>query len=112
MGASSDSDKKKKKQAKEWSDKFFKIFDVAHNGDLDFNEFKKGCQTINIQWKALFAEVFKKKEEDASKEKADDKVVIDAKTDSVKKEEEVQSDDKNKKNDEIEKKENLNVDKD
>merc|ERR1712228_21253 len=61
---SSDSDKKKKKLAKEWSDKFFKIFDVAHNGDLDFNEFKKGCQTINIQWKALFAEVLKKREDE------------------------------------------------
>merc|ERR1712129_511106 len=68
--ASSKDDKAKKKQAKEWSDKFFKIFDVAHNGDLDFNEFKKGCQAINIQWKTLFAEVVKKRDLAAKKKKS------------------------------------------
>merc|ERR1712228_133172 len=58
-----DQERKKRKQAKEWADKFFKIFDVAHNGDLDFNEFKKGCQIINIKWQTLFVEVQKKREE-------------------------------------------------
>eukprot|EP01084_Bolivina_argentea_P208423 355356_1 len=38
----SEQERKKRKHAKECADKFFKIFDVAHNGDLDFNDFKKG----------------------------------------------------------------------
>ena len=60
----SDEEKKKRKQAKECINKFFKIFDIAHNGDLDINEFKKGCQIINLQWTTLFREVQLKREEE------------------------------------------------
>eukprot|EP01083_Nonionella_stella_P029492 81171_1 len=59
----SEQERKKRKHAKECADKFFKIFDVAHNGDLDFNEFKKGCETVKIKWQSLFVEVQKQRQE-------------------------------------------------
>merc|ERR1712079_631078 len=65
-------EKKKRKQAKEHSDKFFKIFDVARNGDLDYKEFQKGCETINLKWQSLFAQVKRQREEEKLKKEREE----------------------------------------
>jgi len=56
--------RKYKEESILWSDRVFKIFDVKLNGNLNLEEFRQGCQLINLNCDAIFNEIISKREQE------------------------------------------------